>query len=58
MKEKICNNCIHYRRHYIKYTKCYRPINQGHCVFPRSKLRRPETKGCVHYEEKEEKQEL
>ena len=48
--EKICKTCKHFRQHYIKRGKRYWEVNDGHCVFPRCKLRKPDTKACLNYD--------
>ena len=49
--ERICKTCKHFRQHYIKRGKKYWEVYDGHCVFPRCKLRKPDTKACLNYNE-------
>lgn len=35
--DKICETCIYFRQHYIKFGLEYSPISYGHCVYPRLK---------------------
>lgn len=48
---KICENCSHFRTHYVKHGKQYQQINDGHCVYPRLKRRETNTKACEHWKE-------
>ena len=49
-KKHICQNCIHFRRHYVKWGEdLYWPCGSGHCVYPRCKPRYNDTKACQHY---------
>ena len=50
MKEKTCETCVHYVRHYSLETwGCFK-VSCGHCMYPMLKHRRPDTKACQHYE--------
>ena len=57
--EQVCCNCKHYIQHYI--TVCFghaneymevRPVNFGHCTFPRVKSRKPGD-SCGYFESEE-----
>lgn len=50
--ENVCQNCRHFKQHYIKINRRFSAIEDGHCVYPRLKDRRPGTKACDHYSEK------
>ena len=47
---KICNNCAHYRRHYVLGRERCTPVNCGHCSYPRIKRREPDNPACEHFE--------
>lgn len=47
-EEAVCGGCAHFRRHYIKIGKHYRPITYGHCVYPRLK-KRTLSETCPHW---------
>lgn len=50
MAEYHCGDCVHFRRHYIRYKSGrYRPIQSGHCVFPRLKPRSAKKEACPHF---------
>lgn len=50
MKKLICQNCKHFRVHYIKGPGgIFRRTRGGHCVYPRLKLRYGETPACAHF---------
>ena len=48
-----CKDCIHYRQHYIKFGRSYRPIAYGHCVYPRLKKREQNTPACCKFKARE-----
>lgn len=50
---RTCQTCKHFREHYVKVGDHYRLIDDGHCVFPRCKMRRNYTPACPHYAERE-----
>ncbi len=52
--EKICENCVHFRRHHVKYGFRYLAVGSDHCVYPRTKLRGERVPACKHYKEKPE----
>jgi len=55
MEEYTCENCTHFRQHYIHFwEQRYDAIPCGHCVYPRLKYRRPDTLACVYFREKRE----
>ena len=58
MKEKICKNCVHYRRHYILHKDRCTPVNCGHCIYPGLKNRKPDKAACVHFKFHDNSQEL
>lgn len=50
MSDHTCLDCKHYRRHYIKQGKNYYVlIADGHCVYPRLKLRKANTPACDRF---------
>ena len=58
MSEATCQNCVHFRQHYVLDAKSAMKTECGHCVFPRIKQRRPRQAACVHFMERTEEQEL
>ena len=52
VENKICQDCKHFRQHYIKLGKSYQAIMYGHCVFPRLKKRESDEKACEHYKQR------
>ena len=52
--EETCGACKHFRRHYIKLGWRYEPIDDGHCVKPRCKMRKAKTPACGYFQKKEE----
>ena len=55
MIEPTCADCVHVRRHYIRFDEFrFTEIPCGHCVHPRLKHRRPESPACVHFKPKGE----
>ena len=53
----VCQNCVHYRQHYIKAGRSYRSIRKGHCVYPRLKNRENETPACAHFKARPPKED-
>ena len=50
VKANTCQNCKHFRIHYIRYEKNnYVPISDGHCVHPRLKFCKTETPACKNF---------
>jgi len=49
MNDPTCESCRHYRPHYVKFGQEYHRIKDGHCVYPRLKLRRSDTAACSHF---------
>ena len=49
-EQKSCETCRHFYRHYIHWSgRQYRPLNCGHCAYPRLKDREVDTPACRHY---------
>ena len=50
--EDICANCKYYCQHFLLHHEFRNPywVNCGHCIFPRSKHRKPTCKACNHFE--------
>lgn len=46
MNANTCKTCKHLRQHYVRRSRGYAWTNCGHCVYPRLKLRRPDTTAC------------
>ena len=56
MNDPTCQDCKHFRQHYVHiFDEYYHTIPCGHCVYPRLKHRRPDTLACVHFTSKEER---
>lgn len=55
--DRTCQDCRHFRRHYIKRGNRYQPIGDGHCVYPRLKRRKDTTPACGHFVRRETAQE-
>jgi len=49
----VCDSCVHFRRHYIRRGQYFWPISDGHCVYPRLKIRKIWHEGCKHFQRKE-----
>lgn len=49
MEKDSCQNCRHFRQHYVSDGKRYDPAYCGHCVYPRVKTRKPDTPACIHF---------
>lgn len=45
----VCENCAHFRQHYSKVGCTYRPVDRGHCVYPRRKQRENKSPACAHF---------
>lgn len=48
----ICQDCKHFRRHYIKdrrNSSKMLPLHYGHCTFPRCKPRDDDTPACKDF---------
>ena len=53
MEPKVCKDCMHFRRHYIKRSRGnYRALSYGHCSKPRLKKRDAGDEACSCWEEK------
>lgn len=51
--EEVCANCKHFYQHYVYSRLCrngFTASNFGHCVYPRSKNRRPGSDACDKFE--------
>lgn len=46
---KTCQFCKYFVQHYIRRAERYYPINDGHCVHPRNKLRTMGTPACRNF---------
>ncbi|MCI8628964.1 MAG: hypothetical protein HFE57_05600 [Firmicutes bacterium] len=52
-EKKVCVNCKYFIQHYIydkRFNNDFSPCNDGHCVKPRLKNRKPKNKACEHFE--------
>lgn len=49
----MCVTCAHFEQHYYRHVfGHFEPMDEGHCVYPRIKCRRPYDL-CDHYKRKE-----
>ena len=46
---RTCQFCKYFVQHYIRRAERYYPINDGHCVHPRNKLRTMGTPACRNF---------
>ena len=56
VSDKTCGTCDHYRQHYAKIGakgNVYNPLNSGHCIYPRPRLRWEKSAACARYTEKQ-----
>lgn len=54
-KEKICETCVHFRRHYVRRENdWYMPLQVGHCVKPFCREKKADNTACWRYVEKGE----
>lgn len=49
MENLTCQDCRHFRQHYVKAEKGYAISGYGHCVYPRLKPRRTDTPACENF---------
>ena len=54
MSELTCRTCVHFKQHYVVDDQRCVMTDWGHCAYPRSRQKRPDTKACAHYEERTE----
>ena len=53
MEQNTCKSCVHYRQHYaLNQRKIFR-VHCGHCTYLKVKTKRPDAKGCEHYQQTE-----
>lgn len=54
MDAPMCATCAHFEQHYHKNPESgeFTPLHEGHCVYPRIKIRKPYDL-CTNYERKE-----
>lgn len=50
MNTLTCKTCSYFRHHYHIDEECYMQIDCGHCIYPRLKHRKPNTKACSYYQ--------
>lgn len=48
IEDSFCENCAHFRRHYIWDGWRYAALRYGHCVYPRLKAREV-GQSCPHW---------
>lgn len=53
MKEETCKHCKYFYQHYVVDDMRRTPVNCGHCSKPRLKHRRPNTRACGNFRERE-----
>lgn len=50
MENQTCQTCKYYYQHYVKYGKNhFISVDEGHCVHPRLKFRKPEAPACEKF---------
>lgn len=57
-KQNTCENCKHFRQHYIKEEEgdsriIIQKIHAGHCAKPRLRSKSPLDTACARFEEKD-----
>ncbi len=50
MPDYNCKNCQHFHQHYTVSQSKFHGCDCGHCVYPRLKTRKPDTKACKHFQ--------
>lgn len=53
--EEVCLNCVHYLQHYVMTKTAFVACNEGHCITPRTKSRKPSHEACYHFEQRDDK---
>jgi len=54
MEKVTCVSCRHYRQHYIRDERWqYSPTADGHCVYPRLKMRKSVETACANFKPKD-----
>lgn len=48
--ENTYKNCKYFVQHYIKQEERFRSTIHGHCIYPRVKSRKRDTKACGYFE--------
>ena len=49
MEKMTCGTCVRYRAHYARYGRRYLELDQGHCAYPRLKIRQWDAPACPHH---------
>ena len=49
MEINVCKNCEHFQQHYVIDDQNYFTVHCGHCTYPRTKNRKPQTKACQYF---------
>ncbi len=49
MEQTTCQHCAYFVQHYAFNKKEIFRVYCGHCIFPRLKTKRPDSKSCIHY---------
>ena len=49
MDDHTCQECAHFRRHYVKRDGVFWGLTYGHCVYPRMKKRECEVRACAYF---------
>mgnify|MGYP003296198749 CR=1 FL=1 len=53
MDQLRCSSCIHFRQHYVFHENTICSVHCGHCVYGKSKTKKPDAKACEQYVERE-----
>lgn len=51
MERIYCEDCCHFRQHYVLNESMASAINCGHCVVGRRKHRKPDSAACEKFEQ-------
>ena len=51
MERLSCQDCRHFRQHYVLYDSMASAVNCGHCVVGRCKHRKPDSAACEKFEQ-------
>ncbi len=53
--ENTCKSCKYFIQHYIKQKTRFRSVIHGHCIYPKIKASKQDTKACRYFEEPSKK---
>lgn len=58
MVDFTCQDCTHFRQHYVIDIQRATPVDCGHCTYPHLKNRKPQKTACQHFLQKAEQDSL